>query len=112
MTDSASNNEPRSRFAEKRTPEVDDARYHVRNHESVTEAVVRAIHSKTQSDGTTLPLLYSTVDPDALNKLFDSKKSGSETSQERSGTVGFTYAGHYVQVTSDGTIGVVSEDEQ
>lgn len=80
------------------------ATYHVRNDESVTEAVVRAVSSVMRSEQTELEPLYSAVDTDALNELFPTRES--RKSRRTNGVVAFNYAGNRVQVTSSGSIKV------
>lgn len=93
---------------EARDPE--GATYRVRSHETVTEAVVRAVSSEAQSDSIDLPPLYPSVDPDALNRLFTHRGSGTKSARQPDGVVGFTHAEHHVRVNSDGTIDVAPPD--
>lgn len=63
---------------------------------SVIEAVARA----EAVDPAKLPPLYDTIDPDALNSLFETPC--------RTGKVSFRYGGRDVTVTGDGDV-VVTE---
>lgn len=59
----------------------------------VHEKVVYAVANADGVDPIDLAPLYDTIDPEALDALFD---DGGE------GTITFTYAGHEVEVTADG----------
>ena len=85
----------------------EEATYHIRNDESVTEGVVRAVSSATHSEPIELEPLYSVVDTDALNALFTSLGTG--TSRHSNGVVEFDYAGNRIQVTSSGSIEIETE---
>ena len=61
----------------------------------VSERIVRRVASATGCDVAEVPLLYDSVDPDALDVL---------VSEMSDGTVSFSYAGHEVTVDSDGTV--------
>lgn len=64
---------------------------------SVTEQIVRQVASAMNHDPLELPPLYESVDPDGLERLVDSMADGE---------VSFTYAGHQVTVSDDGTVDV------
>lgn len=83
------------------TTRGDDSTYRVRDGESVTEAVVRAMGSERQTDPTGLQPLYSVIDTDALNKLFAARNGGE---RQGDGSVAFDYSGHRVRVEADGTV--------
>lgn len=108
MADSLSSDDSLSTPGSGETRGRDDATYRVRSRESVTEAVVRAASSETGTDRIELPPLYSTVDPDALNRLFAHSDSGS--TRRPNAVIGFTFAGQRVRVKSDGTITVDPPD--
>lgn len=99
MTASYSTNE-----TEAQTPstKVGKTTYHLQEDESVTEAVVRAVCSGTESDQSDLPPLYSVVDTDALNVLFT--PNGRGRSRLTDGVVAFRYAGKQVEITSENTV--------
>lgn len=110
MADSLSSDDSLSTPGSDETRGRDDATYHIRSRESVTDAVVRAVSSETGADRIELPPLYSTVDPDALNRLFTNRRSG--TTRQPNSVIGFTYADQRVQVKSDGTITVDPSDRR
>lgn len=87
-------------------PEGDDRTYTIhciRDGESVTQAVVRAMSTETQTDPLELPPLYPVVDPDALDALF---AAPSESSARPSCTVVFEYYGREIRVNATGAIQV------
>lgn len=49
-------------------------------------------------DGETLPPLYETIDPDALDAVFDRSATGPGAAT----TLAFTYAGYDVRIDADG----------
>lgn len=61
----------------------------------VSTAVIEAVAERAETDPNELPPLYNTVDPDALDRLFESK--GGLAPRE-DGTVGFDYAGYRVRI--------------
>lgn len=61
----------------------------------VSTAVIEAVAEYAECDPDELPPLYNTVDPDALDRLFESK--GGLAPRE-GGTVGFNYAGYRVRI--------------
>lgn len=89
-----------------------DATYRVRSRESVSEAVIRAVRSETQLGIVELPPLYSTVEPDALDRLFTHPGLGAEASGRADAVIEFSYADTLVHVKSDGTITVVPPDRR
>lgn len=62
---------------------------------TVSEQVYRKVADTTNTDAGELPPLYDAIDPDALDALVENMSDGKVT---------FTFAGHTVTVTSDGTI--------
>lgn len=100
MTTSHSTNETEP---ETRSTKAEETTYHIQEDESVTEAVVRAVCSVTESDQMGLEPIYSVVDPDALNVLFG---SGSDPSRRTDGVVAFEYVGRHVRITSENTVKV------
>lgn len=101
MTDLNSKNETKPVTS---STKVEETTYHIQENESVTEAVVRAVCSVTDSDQTGLEPIYSVVDPDALNVLFGS--NGSDHSRLSDGVVAFEYVGRQVRITSGNTVKV------
>ncbi|MCU4974475.1 hypothetical protein OB955_17275 [Halobacteria archaeon AArc-m2/3/4] len=75
--------------------------------ESVSEAVLDAVASITDSDPIELDPLYYTIDPDALDTLFESRPYNTEL--PRDVQVTFSYVGLQVTVTAAGQI--IVEDE-
>ena len=75
----------------------------------VSQTVVLAVADATGDDPMELPPLYDTVDPDALNELFDPSTGGAVG---RSGRVEFTYAGCDVTVHADERVAVSPVAEQ
>ncbi|WP_424016390.1 HalOD1 output domain-containing protein [Halorientalis pallida] len=69
-------------------------------------AVIDSVATVTGSDPATISPLFEVVDPDALDRLFDTERDGGE----RDGplTVSFRYEGCAVTVHADGRI-VVAE---
>lgn len=75
--------------------------YEASDDESVTVAVTTALSSASQTDRTELDPLYTAVDPDALNSLFDQRGDG--TPRDCRGHVSFQYGPYRVRVETDGT---------
>lgn len=71
-----------------------------------TEAIVKAVATATGTDQLELPPLYSVVDPDALNALFDGPTH--DASKQRL-TVTFEYVDCRVSAKARGTV-VVEPD--
>lgn len=63
--------------------------------ESASAAVVRAVAAFTGRDPLSMEPLYRSVDPDALDALFESPSQGA-------GLVEFSFCGLRVQVTASG----------
>ena len=74
----------------------------------VSQTVVLAVAEATGEDPIELPPLYDTVDPDALNELFDSDAPGAERVD---GHVEFAYADCDVTVRADGRVTVAPAAE-
>lgn len=75
--------------------------------ESVSEAVLDAVASVSGIDPIELDPLYYTIDPDALDALFESRPS--TTDLPRDVQVSFSYVGLQITVTAAGQI--IVEDE-
>lgn len=71
-------------------------------HATVSERVVEAVAGEAGVDPIALDSLYETLDPDALNALFDD----TGTNQQDSVRVTFEYAGYQVTVSEGGTVEV------
>lgn len=68
---------------------------------SVSQRIVTAVADELDAEETALDPLYQAVDPDALERLFDSgQRAGFSTPDE----VVFTYCGCEVQITGDGEV--------
>ncbi|KAB1197885.1 MULTISPECIES: HalOD1 output domain-containing protein [Haloferax] len=70
-------------------------------------AVIETVAIAANREPTALELLYNTVDPDALDALFDS--SGCHSTDGVT-TVSFEFAGHGVTVQSNGIVVVQPAD--
>lgn len=64
------------------------------NH-SVSERVIETVAAEAETDPMDLPLLYETIDPDALDALIETLSDGEVT---------FQYAGFAITVESTGII--------
>lgn len=64
---------------------------------AVTAQVVQQVASAMNDDPLELPPLYEAIDPDSLERLVESMAAGD---------VSFTYVGHQVTVSHDGTVDV------
>lgn len=81
-----------------------------RQTQSATNAVVTAVGTAAETDPLELPPLWSVLDPDALNELFDSATSDRDGDEI---AIRFGYADHVVTVNGHGTVIVESvEDSQ
>ncbi len=65
--------------------------------ETVSERVIERVATSTSRDALSLPPLYSSIDPDALDALVAEMSNGEVT---------FRYAGCDITVQNDGTITV------
>ena len=83
--------------------------YEANDDESITVAVTTALSAAFQTDRSELDPLYTVVDPDALNSLFDKREDG--TPRGCDGHIAFDYGPYCVRVEADGTA-VVYESEQ
>lgn len=77
--------------------------------EAVASASGQSIHPQSETDGDNrhrgLPPLYETIDPDALNSLFDSSGGASQSAMK----VEFTYSGYKVTVEGTGQVTVAEK---
>ena len=69
--------------------------------EPASQAVVAAVATETGRDPIELRPLYEVFDPDALDALFESSRTGRGAASTR---VEFTYAGCEVCVRGDGSV--------
>jgi hypothetical protein len=70
---------------------------------SVSEVVVEAVSATENSPPTSLPPLYNTVDPDALDMIF--KETENDTS-DRIGYISFQYSDSVVTIGKNGYLSV------
>ncbi|UPV99834.1 hypothetical protein M0R88_15105 [Halorussus gelatinilyticus] len=84
------------------TTNNDRTTYRIREGESVTEAVVRAVSAEKDSRPTEIESLYSVIETDALNALFAPQLGGSR--RMANGAVAFEYSGCDIRVTHDGEV--------
>lgn len=74
-----------------------------------SQRVVRAVADEAGTDPMALEPLYTSIDPDCLDRLF----AGTSTDVDhRGGFVSFRYAGYRVTVTHDGTVHVLPADAE
>lgn len=78
---------------------------------SASEAILTAVATAIGKDQLELPPLYSAIDPDALDALFDTP---THSASKQCLTVSFEYAGCQVSAKARGTVVVEPncEDEQ
>lgn len=69
-----------------------------RSGEPASEAVVRTVAEAADVDEVDLPPLYSAIDPDCLNTLFERSELNVA---RKTPTVGFEYHDYYVTVHGD-----------
>lgn len=77
--------------------------------ETVSEKVVSAVAEETNTDPLSLDPLYTEIDPDVLDALFEGDGEGFDHSPDR---VEFTYSGCEVVVTADGNVRVSSSGQE
>lgn len=68
---------------------------------TMSERVVSAVAEETGSDPQSLEPLYSAIEPDALDSLFEPNGFGTNRSPTR---LSFTYCGCEVVISGDGTV--------
>lgn len=73
----------------------------VRETESITEAIVRAVSAETGTDVLELPPLYYEVDSEATDDLFTASNGWTRQTDR---TVRLEYCGRTVRVQGDGTV--------
>ncbi len=77
------------------------------NEKALGSAIVQRMVDRTGVDSTAIPEpLYGCIDPDALEELFQPLADGTSRAN---GKVIFTFAGHYITASSDGTVEIESE---
>lgn len=73
---------------------------------TVSTKVVQRVSTSTDQEVTELPPLYETIDPEALDSVFN-----SAVMDESSLEVRFMYSGYEVIITGSGTVRVKNDDE-
>lgn len=73
---------------------------------SVGHRVINAVAEESNKSVSELEPLYYSIDPDALNSLFENA-SGQTVNQLR-----FTFSGHQVTVDGDGSVGIVTDESR
>ncbi len=81
--------------------------FDVASDESVSMAVVRAVSTASQTDACSLPPIANSLDPDALDALFEPTSDGSARSGAR---ISFVYGGYDVTVDNGEYITVRRDD--
>lgn len=74
---------------------------------SVSERVIAAVAAATDTDPLELEPLYTRIDPDCLDSIFDGESSGRDRNL---GQITFPMAGRQVVVNADGTVDVSAQD--
>ena len=76
---------------------MSDLTYHVDEDETISESVVHALAAATDTPAQSLQPLYDSVNPDALDLIFEG---------DRTGCIVFSHAGHRITVRGSGKIAV------
>lgn len=76
--------------------------------ETTSERIVSEVADVTDTDPLSLDPLYTVIDPDALDALFESSRTGSGGTPTR---IEFTYCDCTVVVTSDGDVSVTPDEK-
>ncbi|KZN26519.1 hypothetical protein A4G99_21000 [Haladaptatus sp. R4] len=69
--------------------------------DSLPVAIVREVAAEKEVETSSLPPIYETINPDALEELFDSPLDGTS---QTTGRIVFEYSGCRVVVTSTGAV--------
>lgn len=77
--------------------------------DSVSNRVIARVAEVTETDPLELEPLYSTVDPDCLDAIF---QTGGSTSGQDGGFIQFTMEGCRVVVSADGSVDVTPDAEE
>lgn len=75
--------------------------------DSVSEELLTTLITINDADPTDLEALTDSVDPDALDTLFEARPNNTRSDSDIS--VGFEYAGHTVVIRNEGTITISPE---
>lgn len=81
-----------------------------RQTDQLSEAVVDAVAAAEDADPTDLTPLYTAIDPDALEALFQSRLPGPNG--RAGGEIRFSYHGYVVRVSSSGEVALVGGNDQ
>lgn len=76
--------------------------------ETVSERVISKVAERTGTDPLELRPLYEVVDPEALDRFFETGRARADGPENR---VQFTYSGCDVEISGDGTVRVSTTDE-
>lgn len=76
---------------------------------TVSEKVVSAVAEEIGSDPQSLEPMYSVIDPDALDTLFETDGFGPSRSPNR---LSFTYSGCEVVIVGDGSVTVSTQRQE
>ena len=71
------------------------------HNDSLSRAVIEAVADEEEVEPTDIPPLYTAIDPEALDSLFQSPDAGEVTMV---GQARFTYHGYEVSVSADGQV--------
>ena len=81
--------------------------YEVRDDEPLSEGVVTAVADASEADPARLDPLAETIDPDALDALFDDRYDGTARAD---GLIRFSFCGYDVVACGDGCVSVFGPD--
>ncbi|WP_115865225.1 HalOD1 output domain-containing protein [Halorussus litoreus] len=80
----------------------------VSDDEPLSQTVVTAVATASGTDPTAIDPLAESIDPDALDALFDDRHDGTTRD---AGTVRFSFFGYDVVATGDGCVSVVEPNQ-
>jgi len=81
--------------------------YEARDDEALSECVVAAVADASEADPARLDPLAETIDPDALDALFDDRYDGTARAD---GVIQFSFCGYDVVACGDGCVSVFGAD--
>lgn len=81
---------------------MEEPRYHLHDNERLSEGVVRILAVRTDRPPDDIEPLYTSLDPDALDDLFDQRNSH--------GRVSFTHGDFRITAYSDGEIRIQPDE--
>lgn len=106
MTDSTGTSSEKSHTAQR----YEGTTYVIREGESVTDAVVRAVSAEIESHPTELEPLYSAIEPDALDTLFAPQVSGNR--RVANGTIIFRYSDCEIRISDNREVLIKSREPE